>query len=119
MPSRNTAWMGMPPATLASMATLTPAWMARSQRSGPHSAINSLFAVITDLWLSIAVSRICRAMVVPPTSSTTMSTSGLVATWRQSSVRVTSPSASGSTRVSASRLDTIFRRNRKPSFCAI
>ena len=37
MPSRSTAWMGMPPATLASMARLIPARMARSQISGPPS----------------------------------------------------------------------------------
>ena len=73
MPSRRTAWIGMPPATLASIARLMPEAMARSHNSAPHWAINSLLAVTTDLLLAAAASNISRATVVPPISSTTMS----------------------------------------------
>src|SRR5260370_536461 len=63
MPSRSTAWKGMPPATLASMARLMPARMARSQISGPHRAIHSLLAVTTDFLCAIAASMISAAVV--------------------------------------------------------
>ena len=56
MPSRSTAWIGMPPQTLASMARLMPARMARSQISGPLAAISSLLAVTSDLWFLMAAS---------------------------------------------------------------
>ena len=66
----------MPPQTLASIARLMPAWMARSQISGPQAAISSLLAVTTDLRLSMAASMISAATPVPPTSSATICTSG-------------------------------------------
>ena len=51
----------MPPQTLASMARLMPAWMARSQISGPQAAISSLLAVTTDLRLAMAALTISAA----------------------------------------------------------
>src|SRR5260370_115488 len=68
MPSRKTLWMGMPPATLASIARLMPAPIARSQISAPHNAINSLLAVTTDLPCSIAASMISGLTEVDPVS---------------------------------------------------
>ncbi len=95
IPSRRTAWIGMPPATLASIARLILALIARSQISAPHSAISSLFAVTMDLPCAVAPSMISLATVVPPTSSATISTLGSVTTSRQSEVRTTSPRPSG------------------------
>ena len=60
--------------------------MARSQISGPHTAISSLLAVTTDLPFAIAPRIISAATVVPPTSSATMSTPGWETTSRQSVV---------------------------------
>ena len=96
MPSRSTAWIGMPPQTLASMARLMPARIARSQISDPHAAMIALLAVTTDFRCSMAESMISDATSVPPTSSATICTSGCVTTSRQSVVRMTSPSAAGS-----------------------
>src|ERR1039457_759417 len=87
--------MGIPPPTLASMATLVPAWMARSQISGPLNAINSLFAVTTDFFAAMAALITSRATVVPPTSSTTISSPGCAINRRQSLVLKTGPSDSG------------------------
>ena len=119
MPSRSTAWIGMPPATLASMATLMPARIARSQISGPHAAISSLLAVTTDLRLAMAASTISAATVVPPTSSATISTSGCATTSRQSAVRKTGPSDSGIDLAATERLQTAVTFSRNPSFSAI
>ena len=58
--------MGIPPATLASMARLMPAAMARSQSSAPARAISSLLAVTTDFFWAMAASMISRATPVPP-----------------------------------------------------
>ena len=91
MPSRSTAWIGIPPATLASIARLILALIARSQISAPHCAISSLFAVTTDFPLAMAPSMISCAVVVPPTSSATISTFGWLTISRQSVVRKTSP----------------------------
>ena len=87
--------MGIPPATLASMAMLVPASMARSQISAPRNAINSLFAVTTDFPAAMAASMISAATVVPPTSSTTISRPGCSINRRQSLVLKTGPSDSG------------------------
>src|ERR1017187_9508298 len=111
--------MGMPPATLASMATLMPARMARSQISGPHAAMSSLLAVTTDLRLAMAASTISAATLVPPTSSATMSTSGCATTSRQSGVRKTGPSDSGIRLVATDRQQTAVTLRRNPSFSAI
>ena len=119
MPSRNTAWIGMPPATLASIARLMPARMARSQISGPHSAINSLLAVTTDFLCAIAASMISAAVVVPPISSATISTSGRSTTWRQSAVLKTGPNASGMDFEATVLLQTAATLNRNPNLRAI
>ncbi len=76
--------MGMPPATLASMARLMRAAMARSHSSAPARAISSLFAVTTDFPAAMAASMISRATVVPPISSATICISGFATTSRQS-----------------------------------
>ena len=111
--------MGIPPATLASIARLMPAWMARSQISEPQLAISSLLAVTTDFLLAIAPSMISAATEVPPTSSATMSTSGCETTSRQSVVRYTGPSDSGSFFASTDRLQTAVTRSGNPSLSAI
>ena len=43
------------------MARLIPAWIARSQISGPQAAMSSLLAVTTLLWLAIAALTISAA----------------------------------------------------------
>ena len=86
--------MGIPPATLASIARLMPAAIALSHNSAPCLAINSLLAVTIDFLLSMAASMMLRATSVPPTSSATISTSGCDTTSRQSRVRTTSLSDS-------------------------
>src|ERR1022692_34108 len=111
--------MGMPPATLASMATLMPARIARSQISGPHAAMSSLFAVTIDLRLAMAASTISAATVVPPTNSATMSTSGCATTSRQSAVLSTGPSDSGIDLAATERLQTAATLSRNPNFSAI
>ena len=85
----------MPPHTLASIARLMPARMARSQISGPQAAISSLLAVTTDLRCAMAASKISPATPVPPTSSATIWTSGCATSSRQSVVLNTLPSAAG------------------------
>src|SRR5579859_1916769 len=109
----------MPPATLASMARLIPARMARSQISEPQAAISSLLAVTMDFLLAMAPSIISAATPVPPTSSATISTSGRETTWRQSVVGYTRPSDSGSFLPSTDRLQTAVTCSGKPSLSAI
>ena len=119
MPSRSTACIGIPPATLASIARLMFALIARSQISAPQSAMSSLFAVTIDFPLATAASMISLATVVPPISSATMSTFGLATTCRQSVVRVTPSNCAGSSLFATVRLQTAVTRRRKPSFSAI
>src|ERR1039458_1680525 len=107
--------MGMPPATLASMATLMPARIARSQISGPHAAISSLLAVTIDLRLAMAASTISAATVVPPTNSATISTSGCATTSRQSAVLNTGPRDSGIDLAATERLQTAATLSRNPN----
>src|ERR1700680_4129608 len=109
----------MPPATLASMARLMPAAMARSQMSAPHSAISSLFAVTTDFLCAMAASIISRATVAPPTNSATMSTSGCATTSRQSVVCQIETAAGGRFLLAIERLQSALTRNGKPSLPAI
>ena len=97
------------------MARLAPAAMARSQISAPRRPISSLLAVTTDFFRAIAASMISEATVVPPTSSTTMSTSGWATSSRQSPVFNTGPSASGIVLVSISRSQTARTRSGNPS----
>src|ERR1700704_4808951 len=96
-----------------------PARMARYHISGPHSAINSLLAVTSDFLLSMAASMIAAAVLVPPTSSATISTSGRATTSRQSVVLNTGPSDSGTLLVSTDGLHTAETRSRNPSLRAI
>jgi hypothetical protein len=79
-PSRSALMIGMPPATAASKATVTPRLRAASKISLPCTASSALLAVTTCLPASIACITKVRAMPVPPISSTTMSIAGLVST---------------------------------------
>src|ERR1039457_5305245 len=106
MPSRKTAWIGMPPQTEASMARLIPAWMARSQIWGPLAAMSSLLAVTTLLRLAMAASTMRAATLMPPASSATICTSGWDTPWRQSVVLNTSQSPAGMCFVCTERLHT-------------
>ncbi len=68
--------MGMPPATAASNATITPAFSAAANISVPCSANSALLAVTTCLPQAIASKTSAFARLVPPINSTTTSTSG-------------------------------------------
>ncbi|MCY1439994.1 hypothetical protein D9M71_562480 [compost metagenome] len=62
-PSRMALITGMPPATAASNATMTPFSRALAKISLPWTAINALFAVTTCLPFSMALSTRSRATV--------------------------------------------------------
>ena len=68
--------IGMPPATAASKATITPLAWAAAKISLPCFASSALLAVTTCLPLAMAASTSSLARVSPPISSTTMSMSG-------------------------------------------
>ena len=74
-PSRKILIIGIPPATAASYATLTPLASALAKISLPCSASKALLAVTICLPCSIAAKITSLAVVVPPINSTTMSTS--------------------------------------------
>src|SRR3982751_4767543 len=105
--------MGIPPQTLASIARLIRAAIARSHISAPQAAISSLLAVTTDFLFWIAVLMISAAVVVPPTSSATMSTFGCETSSRQSVVLKTPDRDLGRSIVFTDRLHTavIFKSN--------
>ena len=95
-PSRIAFTIGIPPATAASNATVTPFSTAAAKISLPDSAIKALLAVTTCFPLAIALNTKSLATVVPPISSTKISTSGLSATEnmsREMSIPVKSQSA--------------------------
>ena len=75
-PSRSALMIGMPPATAASNATITPFACAAAKISLPCRASSALLAVTTCLPCAIASSTSVRAGSMPPISSTTMSMSG-------------------------------------------
>src|SRR5688500_1711341 len=77
-PSRIALMIGMPPATEASKATITPLACALAKISVPCLARSALLAVTTCLPASSAFSTSSSALVSPPISSTTMSMSGRV-----------------------------------------
>ncbi len=62
-PSRSALMIGMPPATAASNATITPFFCAAAKISLPCVASSALFAVTTCLPLSIASSTRSFAIV--------------------------------------------------------
>src|SRR5688572_5112209 len=74
-PSRKALMIGTPPATAASKATITPFFCAAAKISLPWVARSALLAVTTCLPWPIASSTRSFAMVVPPISSITISTS--------------------------------------------
>ena len=79
-PSRKALIIGMPPATAASKATMTPIFWAAAKISLPCIARSALLAVTTCLPFSMALSISSLATLEPPMSSTTMSTSGSATT---------------------------------------
>src|SRR3569623_215952 len=79
---------GMPPATAASKATITPCCCASAKITYPYFAISALLAVTTCLPLAMARRTRSSAVVVPPINSTTTSTSGSSTTANGSSVSV-------------------------------
>ena len=88
-PSRIALIIGIPPATAASNATLTPFSAAAAKISLPCSAISALLAVTTCLPLAIAFNTSSLATVVPPMSSTRTSTLGSSATAKISVLTLT------------------------------
>ena len=90
-PSRNALMIGMPPATAASNATITPLADAAAKISLPCCASSALFAVTTCLPLPMASSTIERAGSTPPINSHTMSISGWRTTTAESLVRLIPP----------------------------
>jgi len=96
MPSRSTAWMGMPPANARLHGD------ADAAANGAFPQVGALkvpsipcFAVTTHLPLARAARMISAATLVPPTSSVMTCTSGSAITWRQSVVFTTGPRPSG------------------------
>src|SRR5688572_11800 len=85
-PSRSALMIGTPPATAASNATITPCFCAAAKIWLPWVASSALFAVTTCLPWRIASSTSSFAIVVPPISSTTISTSLPRTTWNASSM---------------------------------
>ena len=83
-PSRSALMIGMPPATAASKATMTPFSRAAAKISLPCTASSALFAVTTCLPAAIASMTNVRAMPYPPINSTTMSIAGFAITSRAS-----------------------------------
>ncbi len=88
-PSRSALMIGMPPATAASNATITPFACAAAKISLPWRASSALLAVTTCLPLAMASSTSVRAGSMPPISSMTMSMSGCASTTLASLVRLT------------------------------
>ena len=84
-PSRKALIIGMPPATAASNATITPLAWAALKISLPWTAIKALLAVTTCLPAAIASSTRSLAIPYPPINSTTISISGFWITLRASS----------------------------------
>ncbi len=79
-PSRIALMIGMPPATAASKATITPLACAAAKISLPCFASSALLAVTTCLPCPMAAITSSRARVSPPISSTTMSMPGSATT---------------------------------------
>ena len=79
--------MGMPPPQLASHLSCTPFSRALAASASTWRPSRALLAVTMCLPLAKAVSKISVAGCSPPISSTTMSTSGSVATSCQSVVK--------------------------------
>ena len=79
--------MGIPPATAASKWMAELCWRERAKSSSPRSARRALFPVTTVLPSLRAAATMSNAVVVPPMSSTTMSTSGSLTTSFQSEVK--------------------------------
>ena len=108
-PSRSALMIGMPPATAASNATITPLARAASKISVPCTASSALLAVTTCLPLAIARSTSSRATPVPPIISATMSIDGSSTTALKSSVSATVPAALPSAAVALAGLRTAMR----------
>jgi hypothetical protein len=80
--------IGIPPATLASNAYLTPAFSAAWNNSSPCSQIKALFAVITGFPFSKARRVSARASSIPPINSQIISISGSSTIERESVVKL-------------------------------
>ncbi len=104
-PSRIALMIGMPPATDASNATMTPLLWACEKISVPCFARSALLAVTTCLRLSIALRTSARASVSPPMSSTTMSMSG----------RATISPAVAASSIPSSETERCFFKSRAPA----
>src|SRR5262245_40023376 len=85
-PSFTARMSGMPPATAASNASVTPRRRASSYSSAPWCASSALFAVTTCLPAARARRMKVRAGSRPPTSSMTMCTRGSLKTFAASPV---------------------------------
>ena len=79
--------MGMPPATAASKWMAELCWSERAKSSSPRSARRALLPVTTVFPSLRAAATMSNAVVVPPMSSTTMSTAGSFTTSFQSEVK--------------------------------
>ncbi len=108
-PSRSALIIGMPPATAASNATITPFACAASKISVPCTASSALFAVTTCLRFAIARSTSSRAMPVPPIISATMAIDGSSTSALKSSVTATLPASAPSAAIAFDGLRTAMR----------
>ncbi len=108
--------IGMPPATAASNATMTPRFCAAPKISLPCFASSALLAVTTCLPCAMASSTSSRATPVPPISSMTMSMSRARVTANASAVTAAPPPTTPrarSTAVSATRAMRMARPARR------
>ena len=87
--------IGMPPATAASKWIGVSCSFDSANSSTPRSASSALLPVTTGLPAFSAAATISKASVVPPISSTTMSTAGSSTSSRHEVVRVSSGKVTG------------------------
>ena len=115
-PSRIALMIGIPPATAASNATITPLAEAAAKISVPCLASKALLAVTTCLPWAIASSTNSRARVSPPINSTTISMEGSRTTAKESVPSSTaSPSNARALAISrtATRVTSMLRPARR------
>ena len=100
--------MGMPPAMAASKKIGVSIFREMANSSMPRSASRALLPVTTGFFASKAAATISKASVVPPISSTTISTAGSLTSARQSVVRISVGTAEEVARALAGSRTRIF-----------
>ena len=109
--------IGMPPATAASKWIGVSFSLDKANNSMPRSASRALLPVTTGFFARSAAATISNASVVPPISSTTMSTAGSSTSLRQSVVNIsagTSPVVARAFAVLRTRILAMCKRTPPP-----